>query len=118
MAASIRRSPTALTQYGLDVTIRPGGPQVNKRILLPAGKSTSTWAPTAAAVRASRQNIPTVVVAAIFQKDPQVLIAHPDQGNEKFADLEEAHDASSRTEGLRDLVPVAQGGLRLQRRRR
>jgi NitT/TauT family transport system substrate-binding protein len=26
-------------------------------------------------------------VAALFQKDPQVLIAHPDQGVDKFADL-------------------------------
>jgi NitT/TauT family transport system substrate-binding protein len=33
------------------------------------------------------QNIPTVAVAAIFQKDPQVLLAHPDQGIEKFDDL-------------------------------
>jgi NitT/TauT family transport system substrate-binding protein len=33
------------------------------------------------------QNIPTVEVAAFFQKDPQVLIAHPDQGIEKFEDL-------------------------------
>ena len=31
--------------------------------------------------------MPTVEVAALFQKDPQVLIAHPDQGIEKFADL-------------------------------
>jgi NitT/TauT family transport system substrate-binding protein len=32
-------------------------------------------------------NIPTVEVAALFQKDPQVLIAHPDQGIDKFTDL-------------------------------
>jgi NitT/TauT family transport system substrate-binding protein len=36
---------------------------------------------------AAAQNIPTVAVAAIFQKDPQVLIAHPDQGIRDFADL-------------------------------
>jgi NitT/TauT family transport system substrate-binding protein len=36
---------------------------------------------------AVEQNIPTVAVAAMFQKDPQVLIAHPDQGVEKFEDL-------------------------------
>ena len=33
------------------------------------------------------QNIPTIAVAAIFQKDPQVLLAHPGQGVEKFEDL-------------------------------
>src|SRR5207237_5716561 len=29
----------------------------------------------------------TLAVAAMFQKEPQVLIAHPDQGIEKFEDL-------------------------------
>jgi NitT/TauT family transport system substrate-binding protein len=33
------------------------------------------------------QNIPTIEVAALFQKDPQVLIVHPDQGIDKFTDL-------------------------------
>jgi len=36
---------------------------------------------------AVEQNIPTLAVAAMFQKDPQVLIAHPGQGIEKFDDL-------------------------------
>src|SRR5262249_14297587 len=36
---------------------------------------------------AIENNIPTVEVAAMFQKDPQVLIAHPDQGIDKFEDL-------------------------------
>jgi len=31
--------------------------------------------------------VPTIDVAAIFQKDPQVLIAHPDQGIDKLQDL-------------------------------
>jgi NitT/TauT family transport system substrate-binding protein len=34
-----------------------------------------------------QQNVPTLAVAAMFQKDPQVLIAHPDQGIEQFSDL-------------------------------
>src|SRR5260221_11240333 len=36
---------------------------------------------------AAAQNVPTVVVASMFQKDPQVLLAHPGQGVEKFDDL-------------------------------
>ncbi len=36
---------------------------------------------------AVEQDIPVMDVAAIFQKDPQVLIAHPDSGVETFADL-------------------------------
>src|SRR5579871_6541809 len=75
-------------RYGLDVTIVPGGPNVNNRILLPVGKLDFFMsANSLQAFDAVEQNIPTVVVAASFQKDPQVLIAHPDQGVEKFTDL-------------------------------
>ena len=75
-------------KYGLDVTIVPGGPNVNNRILLPVGKiDFFLSANTLEGFDAVAQNVPTVEVAAFFQKDPQVLIAHPDQGIEKFADL-------------------------------
>jgi NitT/TauT family transport system substrate-binding protein len=75
-------------KYGLDVTIVPGGPNVNNRILLPVGKLDFFMsANTLQSFDAVEQNIPTLAVAAIFQKDPQVLIAHPDQGIEKFEDL-------------------------------
>jgi NitT/TauT family transport system substrate-binding protein len=74
--------------YGLDVTIVPGGPQVNNRILLPVGKLDFFMsANTLQSFDAVEQNIPTLAVAAMFQKDPQVLMAHPDQGIEKFEDL-------------------------------
>src|SRR5499425_1869153 len=75
-------------KYGLDVTIVPGGPNVNNRILLPVGKiDFFLSANTLQSFDAVEQNVPTVAVAAIFQKDPQVLIAHPDQGIDKFEDL-------------------------------
>jgi NitT/TauT family transport system substrate-binding protein len=75
-------------KYGLDVTIVPGGPQVNNRILLPVGKLDFFLAAnTLEGFDAVAQNIPTVEVAALFQKDPQVLIAHPGEGVEKLADL-------------------------------
>jgi NitT/TauT family transport system substrate-binding protein len=74
--------------YGLDVTIVPGGPQVNNRILLPVGKLDFFMsANTLQAFDAVAQNVPTLVVAAMFQKDPQVLIAHPNTGIEDFDDL-------------------------------
>ena len=73
-------------KYGLDVTIVPGGPNVNNRILLPVGKLDFFMsANTLQSFDAVEHNIPTVAVAASFQKDPQVLIAHP--GVEKFDDL-------------------------------
>ena len=75
-------------QYGLDVTIVPGGPQVNNRILLPVGKIDFFMsANLLQAFDAVAQKVPTISVAAMFQKDPQVLIAHPDTGVEKFEDL-------------------------------
>src|SRR5471030_2047749 len=70
-------------KYGLDVTIVPGGPNVNNRILLPVGKIDFFMsANSLQSFDAVEQNVPTVAVAAMFQKDPQVFIAHP--GVEKF----------------------------------
>ena len=75
-------------KHGLDVTILPGGPNVNHRLQLIAGRIEFYMsANTLQAFDAAAQNIPTLVVAAMFQKDPQVLLAHPDQGIEKFEDL-------------------------------
>jgi NitT/TauT family transport system substrate-binding protein len=75
-------------KYGLDVTILPGGPNANNRILLPVGKIDFYMsANLLQAFDAVAQNIPTVAVAASFQKDPQVLMAHPGQGIDKFEDL-------------------------------
>jgi NitT/TauT family transport system substrate-binding protein len=75
-------------KYGLDVTIVPGGPNANNRILLAAGKiDFYLSASTLQGFDAVEQNVPTIEVAAMFQKDPQVFVAHPDPGIEKFADL-------------------------------
>lgn len=76
-------------RFGLDVTILPGGPQNNNRRLLSAGRIDFCMGSNLLqAFSAVEQNIPTVVVAAMFQKDPQVLIAHPGQGIEQFSDLQ------------------------------
>src|SRR5262245_18702882 len=73
-------------KYGLDVTIVPGGPNVNNRILLPVGKIDFFMsANSLQSFDAVAQNIPTVAVAASFQKEPQVFVAHP--GVTKFEDL-------------------------------
>ena len=77
-------------RYGLDVTIVPGGPQVNNRILLPVGKiDFYLSANTLQAFDAIEQNIPTLVVAAMFQKEPQVLIAHPNPNLRDLRDLKD-----------------------------
>jgi len=67
-------------RYGLEVDIREGGPQVNNRPLLPAGRV--DFLMTGNLLQSFdnvRNKVPTVVVAAIFQKDPQVFITHPGQ---------------------------------------
>jgi NitT/TauT family transport system substrate-binding protein len=75
-------------KFGLEVSIVQGGPNVNNRLLLPAGRLDFYMsANSLQSFDAVEQNIPTVAVAAIFQKEPQVLIAHPEQGIEKFEDL-------------------------------
>jgi NitT/TauT family transport system substrate-binding protein len=75
-------------KYGLDVTIVPGGPSTNNQILLPVGKiDFFLSANSLQGFDAVAQNVPVVEVAALFQKDPQVFIAHPDQNIDKFEDL-------------------------------
>jgi NitT/TauT family transport system substrate-binding protein len=78
-------------KYGLDVEIQQGGPQVNNRPLLATGKidfiMTGNLLQTFDNVK---NGVPTTVVAAIFQKDPQAIFAHPNQGYGKFSDLAKA----------------------------
>src|ERR1700677_5156470 len=75
-------------RYGLDVTIVPGGPNANNRMLLLVDKiDFYLSANTLQGFDAVEHNVPTVEIAALFQKDPQVLIAHPDQGIDNFEDL-------------------------------
>jgi NitT/TauT family transport system substrate-binding protein len=75
-------------KHGLEVTIRPGGPQVNHAQLLAAGQIDFNMAGNVfSAFNYVLNDIPMVTVAAIFQKDPQILMAHPDQGFDTLADL-------------------------------
>jgi len=78
-------------KYGLDVTLLQGGPQVNNRPLLPAGRIDFLMTGNLLHSFDNVKNgVPTVVVASMFQKDPQALIAHPGQGYENFAVLKSA----------------------------
>ncbi len=78
-------------QHGLDVTLVQGGPQVNNRPLLPAGRIDFLMTGNLLHSFDNVKNgVPTVVVAAMFQKDPQALLAHPGQGYESFAALKNA----------------------------
>ncbi len=75
-------------RHGLDVTLRQGGPQVNHAQLLAAGRLDFNMAPNGfVPLNMVREGIPVVAVAAVFQKDPFVLIAHPGQGRDTLAAL-------------------------------
>lgn len=66
-------------ECGLDVTIISGGPQVNNRALMLADRiQFHMGGDMLQAFNAVKEEIPVVAVAAIFQKHPQVLVAHPD----------------------------------------
>jgi NitT/TauT family transport system substrate-binding protein len=75
-------------RYGLDVTIVPGGPNDNNRMLLIAGKLDFFMAAnTLMSLDAVANNVPVVTVAAIFQKDPQVFLTHPESKITKLEEL-------------------------------
>ena len=80
-------------ECGLEVEIQSGGPQVNNRALLLAGRIDAHMGGNLLeAFSAVEQDIPVVVVAASFQKDPQVLMSHPDQGLDTWESLKEAEE--------------------------
>lgn len=66
-------------KLGLDVTIKMGGPQVNIMQIMAAGQTECVMGSSDLQMMQVRESgVPVVTVAAIFQKDPQVLIAHED----------------------------------------
>ncbi|MBM7069461.1 ABC transporter substrate-binding protein [Actibacterium sp. 188UL27-1] len=76
-------------ECGLDVEIVSGGPQVNNRQLMLAGKiDFHMGGDMLQAFLAVKENIPVVAVAAIFQKHPQVIVAHPGEA-ESWEDLKD-----------------------------
>jgi NitT/TauT family transport system substrate-binding protein len=75
-------------RYGLDVTIVPGGPNDNNRMMLIAGKlDFFLSANTLQSFDAVANKVPVVEVAAMFQKDPQVFLTHPESKVAKLEDL-------------------------------
>lgn len=72
---------------GIDVTIVPGGPQVNNRAMMLAGKIDFNMAGNLLGTFSSAaENVPVVAVMGVFQKDPQILLAHPGKAK-TFEDL-------------------------------
>jgi NitT/TauT family transport system substrate-binding protein len=63
-------------KYGLDVTVRMGGPQVNGMQLLAAGQADFIMGYDLQVLKAVEQSIPVTTVATSFQKDLQGMLVH------------------------------------------
>ena len=75
-------------KYGLDVTIVPGGPNANNRMLLTVGKiDFFLSANTLQGFDAVAQNVPTIDVAAHVPERSAGAARAPRRGIEKFSDL-------------------------------
>ena len=72
---------------GIECDVRQGGPSLNISQLLIAGRVDMTMSGSFEAFTFVRENAPFFTIAAIFQKDPQVLIGHPDTGFDSFEKL-------------------------------
>jgi NitT/TauT family transport system substrate-binding protein len=78
-------------KYGLDVTIMPGGPQTNGALMLIAGKiEFFMGGDMLGDFLSAERDVPTIPVAADFQKDPEVMMSHPGVGLDKWTDLPKA----------------------------
>jgi NitT/TauT family transport system substrate-binding protein len=72
---------------GIDCDLRQGGPSLNSSQLLLAGRVDMVMSSSFEAFAYVREGAPFFTIAAIFQKDPQVLIGHPDTGFDSFESL-------------------------------
>jgi len=74
-------------KHGLDVSIRMGGPQVNAVQILAAGQADFIMGKDFQTLSGIERGVPMVTVAAIFQKEPQGIVTHPEVNG--LADLKD-----------------------------
>jgi NitT/TauT family transport system substrate-binding protein len=74
-------------RHGLDVTLKPGGPQLNIHQLLAAGQVDFVMGTSVRTMVIRNQGIPIVAVGAFYQKDPVTFMVHADSGYHRIADL-------------------------------
>lgn len=77
-------------KYGIDADIRMGGPQQNPSQLLLGGRVDMIMSNSFEAINYVKEDIPFLCIGSIFQKDPQVIISHPNVGHDRLADLKGA----------------------------
>ena len=69
---------------GIELDLRPGGPSLNIGQMLLAGRVDMIMSNSFEAFTYVREQAPFFTIASIFQKDPQVMIAHPGTGFDSF----------------------------------
>ena len=74
-------------KYGIDGDLRMGGPQISNSQLRLGGRIDIIMSSGLEALSYAREVLPFLCIAAIFQKDPQVLIGHKGSGNDSFEKL-------------------------------
>ncbi len=88
-------------KYGLDVTIQPASPESNGGLLLLTGKiDFFNGGDLLGNFLSEERHVPLVVVAADFQKDPQIFMSHPGVGLDKWTELPNASPAFVSAGGL------------------
>ena len=80
-------------QAGLDVTIKPGGPEINPSQVIAAGRADAIvdWMPSALAMR--ERGVPLVNIAQIFQRSGMMLTCRRESGVASPAELRGRFDA-------------------------
>lgn len=74
-------------EEGLDVEIKSGGPKVNGRQIVAAGKADFGFAKADTVLQNREEGLPIVAVAGVLQSSPQALIYHKGQNIKTFEDL-------------------------------
>ena len=69
---------------GIELELRPGGPSLNIGQMLLAGRVDMIMSNSFEAFTYVREQAPFFTIASIFQRDPQVMIAHPGTGFDSF----------------------------------
>ncbi|MBV9079333.1 MAG: ABC transporter substrate-binding protein [Methylobacteriaceae bacterium] len=74
-------------KHGIECDLRMGGPQQNPSQMLLGGRVDMIMSNSFEAINYAKEGIPFLCIGSIFQKDPQVLISHPNVGNDSLAAL-------------------------------
>jgi NitT/TauT family transport system substrate-binding protein len=74
-------------RHGIACELRQGGPQLDPVRLMLAGRVDMAMSNGFQALNYVREDIPALTIAAMMQKDPQVLMTHAGNGIESFEDM-------------------------------